>query len=372
MPVAAQPAPLTQDIIARAQASGDQTLLAMGSIGSPFMALLSICLAVIALLAISNVVTTRRKTRAAARLARERSESMGELLRTMRMAESLAGIGVWQYDYATGRQNWSEGLKRLFGIDRDAKLVEGDAENLLYASDVDLVSRVREQVHTLGTFSLDFTICGFDGVRRNVLFQACNLRGRDGSVLRVVAIVRDAAECRLPIVSAPPAQEKRTKKGSRDALTGLPDQRHVMSQLDKLVMQSRKTNEPLVLVIFEVDHFPRIASRHGFEAGDQVLHQVARTLKEQVRVGDPVGRVSDRGFAWVMRGTVDGQARVMAERLRQGIANQSGNGLVPAATISLGFASMHDGDSGLTMFGRADGALREARESGCNRVRAAA
>lgn len=372
MVIAANLTPLAQDILAFAQGSGGRTPSALASTGSPFIVLLSIGLALVALFAIRNVVSHRGKARAAMRLACARGQSISDLLRTVRMAESLAGVGVWQYDYATGRQEWSEGLKRLFGIDREAPLLDGDAENLLYASDVDLVARVRDQNQAFGTFSLEFTIRGFDGVERAIFLQACNLRGRDGAVIRVVAVLRDAADCRWQIAPTPSAQKALVKQEGTDLLTGLPNQRHVMRELDKLVIQARKTQAPLVLVMFEVDHFPRIALRHGSEAGERLLQKVARILTEQVRGDDPVGRVSDRCFAWVMRGAVDGQARVMTERLRQGIAKQSGDGLVPAATISLGFASMHDGDSALTMFGRADRALQEARESGCNRVRAAA
>lgn len=350
--------------------------------GSGMLLAACVLLGVFAIAAVCGIASARRKARMAARLAHSRGEGLRELLRTVRMAETIAGIGVWQYDPATGTQQWSDGLKRLFGIDGTSELLAGDAEELLYASDVDLVRMAQANRDAVGPYALTFAIRCLDGPLRNIRFQACNLRNRDGSVRRVVAVARDLAERELaplgerrsegaaPMLETPRAYDRSC--GTIDPVTGLPDRRQIMRELDRMVIEARVRGEPLVLAIFAIDHFDRVKARHGKAIGELALYQVARIADAKVRVDDLVGRVGDEEFAWVIPGVVEGTARVMAERLRQAIARDSAAGSAPAVTASLGFARMRPGDSALTLFGRADAALGEAKRAGTNRVRVAA
>ena len=349
------------------------------SISTGTLLVVSLVLAMIALAALGGVISARRETRSVARLARSRAESMRELLRTVRMAESIAGIGVWQYDPATGVQQWSNGLKRLFGIDHDDPFVEGDAETLLFANDIDLIGKVGAHCEEVEPFTLQFEILGFDDHPRSIAVTACNLKGQDGKVHRVVAVVRDNTEqmrkvrelesSRARAMSE--AQEARVL-AETDPLTGLANRRRVMAELDRLVIRARVTQMPLVLVLFDIDHFKQVNDTHGHPAGDAVLQKVAALAKAQSRDSDLVGRVGGEEFVWAIPSASDGMARAMTERLRRAIASDSATGEVPAVTISLGYTAMQVGDTALSMFARADEALYDAKHSGRNRVKMAA
>lgn len=360
----------------------------VAAIGSDSLLLVCFVLAVIALVAVCNVVIMRRRARGAARKARGRSEAMRELLRSMRMAECIAGIGVWQYDYVTEVQHWSDGLKRLFGIENEGELCAGDAETVLFVHDIDLVGRIRQHACEVGPFALRFELQGVDGTMRMIAVEACNLRNSDNEVLRVVAVVRDVTEgaaeektLRLPwakeraIPSSPaplPDVGKQPVPTEIDSLTGLADRRRVMRELDKNVLDARLSLKPLVLVMFDIDHFKRVNDSYGRGEGDLILQKVARLAQAQAREADLVGRVGGEEFAWIIPQATDGMARVMTERLRQAIARGSGVGAISPVTISLGFASIHAGDTALSLFARADAALYDAKHSGRNRVRVAA
>jgi len=360
--------------------SGAGAQSALGAaIGSDLLIVACLALGLLALSACVNVFTARRASRDAARLARSRALGMKELLRTMRMAESIAGIGVWQYDPSTGAQQWSEGLKKLFGIDADEEFVEGDAETLLFANDVDLIGKVRERQEEREPYDLQFDIYGFDGVPRTISVHACNLLDSYGGVQRVVAVVRDATEQVERERALETSREQAIDQAREarilaetDSLTGLANRRRVMSELDRLVIDARVTSMPLVLVMFDIDRFKRVNDTYGHPAGDEVLQKVARLAGSQVREGDLIGRVGGEEFVWIIPGASDGMARIMSERLRQTIAKESGAGSVPNVTISLGYTALQPGDTALSMFARADSALYEAKHSGRNRVRVAA
>lgn len=339
-----------------------------------------VILAVIALAGIVTTVTNRRAAREAGRKARERGEAMRELLRSMRMAETMAGIGLWQYNYATGDQEWSDGLKRMFGVDGDAEMVEGDAETLLYANGTDLIGEIKQNQQRVEPFHLQFDIAGFDGVARVISVQACNLRDREGKVLRVVAVVRDVTEEEMqarPVESgglpvSTNGQLPSAGLKEADPLTGFATRRRMMLELDSAVMEARTRELPLVLVMFDIDYFKRINDNYGQSEGDRVLQKVAAIARGLARPDDIFGRFGCEEFAWIIPGATEGMARVMAEKMRQAIARDSSVGSVPPVTISLGYATLNPGDGALSLLARADNALFEAKHSGCNRVRVAA
>ena len=349
------------------------------AVGSDSLMIMCALLGLVAMAAIASVVTARRDTRNISRLARRRAQNMRELLRTVRMAESIAGIGVWQFDPETGVQQWSDGLKRLFGIEQQDDFGEGDAETLLFANHVDLVGKVCEHTDEVEPFTLQFDISGFDGLERSISIQACNLMGGNGKVHRVVAVVRDNTEQMKKVralefsrAHALSEAEKAKVLAETDALTGLANRRRVMSELSRLLMDARITQMPLVLVLFDIDHFKRVNDTHGHPAGDKVIRKVAAIAQGQARETDLVGRVGGEEFVWVIPAAGDGMARVRTERLRLAIAAESSVDGVPPVTISLGFTGIQAGDTALSIFARADSALYEAKDAGRNRVRTAA
>ena len=346
-------------------------------------------LAIIAIYALTNTFASRRKVRELAREARSQSDAMRELLRAARAAENIAGIGVWQYDCEARVQHWSDGLKRLFGIEPDEAFVEGDAETLLYANDVDLVGWAKSNSSEVEPYTLQFDVFCFDSVPRRISIQACNLRRADGTVQRIVAVLRDVSEEVLN--SQRPRRPWKFGSGSdgtqtvttgtrhgpqalpeTDQLTGLSNRRAVMGELDQLVMDARSGQSSLVLVMFDIDHFERLVRAHGKPAGDRVLKQVASLAHGQARCCDLIGRVGDEEFVWIIPDVSVNNARVLTERMRQTIAQGSGVDDIPPVTISLGLAGLQPGDGALSLFARADNALFDAKRAGHNRVRAAA
>ncbi len=361
-------------------AEPEQGMSALGSLLGPDVLLgITLLLGLVALVAVLGVMMARRETRFAARVARQRARKMNELWRTVRMAESIAELGVWQYDPSTGEQRWSDGMRALFGIDHDDPLLEGDAETLLFANDIDLIDGVTEHRDAREPFELRFDIVGYDDMPRSISVQACNLPNSSGGVSRVVAVVRDVTDQvererrleqsrEIALTEAHRAREL----ASTDPLTGLANRRRIMAALDKIVVHSHRYDEPLSLIVFDIDHFKSVNDTHGHPEGDRVLKRMAEIALRQARDSDLVGRVGGEEFVWIVPGADEGLARIMAERLRQAIAAGSAVGSVPAVTASVGFAELTRDDTALTLFARADKALYDAKDSGRNRVRMAA
>lgn len=359
------------------------------SIGMDGLLLACMVLAFIALSAVVGTISSRSKSRSASREARMRQQAFRDLMRTVRMAESIVGVGIWQYDCESGTQDWSDGLKRLFGVEAEAEMGEGDAEVLLYANDTDLVGMVRQREQEIAPYSFEFGIEGYDGARRQMLVRACNLRGRGGSVKRVVAVIEDVSEqpscngeCGSKIILSgvgsmvPIAIERQpAEQGDQrqyDPLTKLLDRRHLMRELDQMVATALKSNQPLALAMFDIDHWSNVDERLGQAGAKRVLKEVAQIASEVARPSDVVGRVGGDDFAWIIPGAIESTARILGEKLRTAIARRGGNAAQAQVTISLGISMVQAGDSALSLFARADRAHCEAKDMGRNRVRVSA
>ena len=160
-----------------------------------------------------------------------------------------------------------------------------------------------------------------------------------------------------------------------DVLTGLPNRRHLMTEVETEIARARRSGRPLALALLDIDHFKSINDRHGHPAGDAALREVAEVLRTVTRIGDLLGRFGGEEFVVLMPDTRLDQAEFGAERLRKAIEARimrfpgGGTGRV---TVSTGVALLA-GDEGCDqLVSRADGALYEAKAEGRNLVRLAA
>jgi len=105
-----------------------------------------------------------------------------------------------------------------------------------------------------------------------------------------------------------------------DVLTGLPNRRHAMRQLELAWKESIKEDSPLACMMIDADGFKQVNDNHGHDAGDEVLRQLARNLRYAVRTDDIVCRLGgDEFFVICPRTQLEGAAR-LAEKIRLAIA----------------------------------------------------
>jgi len=160
---------------------------------------------------------------------------------------------------------------------------------------------------------------------------------------------------------------------STDELTGLPNRRAFLRQLDREIAASVEFNWPLAIAMFDVDHFKRVNDTHGHAVGDEVLREVAARAGRVVRGGDMIGRLGGEEFAVLMPGASATDAAYVAERLRAAMEAPPASGCtLPQVTISVGLAARVQQRSADELLGIADDALYLAKRGGRNRVRVAA
>jgi len=157
-----------------------------------------------------------------------------------------------------------------------------------------------------------------------------------------------------------------------DVLTGLRTRRYFEAQLLPELAKARRTGGSLAVLIADVDHFKSVNDRYGHPVGDEVLIEIGKRLRSAIRSGDHLARYGGEEFAILIRDATPDEPAVIAERLRQQVADRpivvSGDTWI-AATISVGTASypMH-GTTPMELFVAADRALYSAKAQGRDRV----
>ncbi|HYF61746.1 MAG TPA: diguanylate cyclase [Herpetosiphonaceae bacterium] len=154
-----------------------------------------------------------------------------------------------------------------------------------------------------------------------------------------------------------------------DGLTGLYNQRHFITMLEREVAVGLRYAYPLSLLALDLDHFKQYNDTFGHLAGNVLLRDFAAVLRANVRDVDVIARVGGEEFVIIVPKTDEHGAMQLAERLRVSIAAQPF--LHRRVTVSIGVASLHAGMDATMLHHLADQALYDAKRSGRNAVMAA-
>jgi diguanylate cyclase (GGDEF)-like protein len=127
-------------------------------------------------------------------------------------------------------------------------------------------------------------------------------------------------------------------QSERDPLTGLPNRRHFRAAIDRLAADGKLAG---TVFLIDIDHFKRINDRHGHAAGDSVLTEVARRLRETLREQDLIVRWGGEEFLVIVRALPPDQVEALARRMLGAMAPapvRTEAGIVEV-TGSIGFAT---------------------------------
>jgi len=164
--------------------------------------------------------------------------------------------------------------------------------------------------------------------------------------------------------------ERLKKQATHDGLTGIWNRSAVWEHLEREMARALRQNQPLAVVMSDIDHFKSINDTYGHLTGDQVLIQTSQRLREALRPYDAIGRYGGEEFLFVLSNCDAAAAQTLAERLRSWMAAEPfevlGNRI--PVTISLGVSTWDGHAPSSELLRNADDALYHAKRAGRNRV----
>jgi diguanylate cyclase (GGDEF)-like protein/PAS domain S-box-containing protein len=342
-----------------------------------------------------------------------RNQELGEQVSWLgaanhRFSELFAGLPVACYslDAEGAIHEWNRAAVELFGYGPE-EIWQRPIWDIFAEEGAESQARnIQEQKQTIQRvlageelIGVEVTRRGRDGRWRHLLSSTLPLRAGDGRVTGLISANADITERRAleervaeqlrEVTTLNEAlghrQDELARANSQleqanarleelatcDGLTGLKNHRFLQDVLLSNFSFARRHRLPLSLVMLDVDHFKAYNDTFGHPAGDAVLRQVALLLKAGVRDHDIAARYGGEEFAVLLPATAQGDALVVAQRLRGAVEAFTWEGR--PVRVSVGVSTYDPAAPPLAatpgeLMDQADAALYRSKQQGRNRV----
>ncbi len=168
------------------------------------------------------------------------------------------------------------------------------------------------------------------------------------------------------------AEIKRTT--NIDELTGLANRRRLDELMDEALLACQQRRQTMALTILEIDNLDRINADFGREAGDRIIRRLATEIRKVTTGRDFSARLSGSRFGLALPDSDKSRGIAVADTLREvfskidWVSKESGNE-IGSLSLSVGIVELVSGEQRTSFISRADGALRQALESGGDQIR---
>jgi diguanylate cyclase (GGDEF)-like protein len=167
------------------------------------------------------------------------------------------------------------------------------------------------------------------------------------------------------------AEQKLVDMATHDHLTSLFNRREAYRKLGEELAISLQSQQPLSLLLIDLDHFKRVNDTHGHSAGDIVLQSVADAMRQCIGLDGFCCRYGGEEFLVVLPGASFETAIAVAEKLRLQIEKLEmpvSPGTLLRITASIGVATLKEGETVDQLVSQADSAMYQAKKMGRNRI----
>ena len=192
---------------------------------------------------------------------------------------------------------------------------------------------------------------------------------------QVQRLFRDSEKLRRELFSSTEVAQALEYLVRLDSLTGIPNRRLFEEELGKEWARAKRDNEPLSLIMVDIDHFKEYNDHYGHPPGDLCLVEVAQAMHHALsRPGDVVARIGGEEFAFLLPQTGLSGAISVAEQIREHVLSlnfpHETSPVARQVTLSFGVSSSELGSvsSPADLIRASDVALYEAKRCGRNQV----
>ncbi|GGI32173.1 GGDEF domain-containing protein [Bradyrhizobium guangdongense] len=317
-------------------------------------------------------------------------------IRSLKQTAIPRNYEIW-YVYATG---YNAPLNKIINetLARHGKLTEADLEQIYdtYLSHIKTTDRIdKVGARVIGEIDDVMTVLSnalgmtgtYDASLSGASEQLSSASSREQIKAIVEALLRSTGEMRETnkaledrltlskneISNLQQSLEAIRAESLTDPLTGLGNRKYFDRMIGMAVQSALAGDEPLSLLLLDIDHFKSFNDSYGHLTGDQVLRLVGLSLKQTIKGQDITARYGGEEFAVVLPNTALRQALTVADHIRRAVMakelkKKSTGEILGRVTISVGVSMLKQGDDTDALIERADACLYAAKRNGRNRV----
>jgi diguanylate cyclase (GGDEF)-like protein/PAS domain S-box-containing protein len=204
-----------------------------------------------------------------------------------------------------------------------------------------------------------------DGQIIDISISSTIILDEEGKYAGVEGIWRDITERRN-------LERELERRATTDELTGIANRRTILELLNHAHKRFLRLHQSLVLFILDLDFFKRINDQFGHVAGDKLLKEFIKTVQQQIREIDQLGRLGGEEFLLILDDTPQNKADQIGQRILEVVREafyDIGTSKPVQITVSIGATCAHPADTTLTsLLEHADSALYAAKANGRNQL----
>jgi diguanylate cyclase (GGDEF)-like protein/PAS domain S-box-containing protein len=278
----------------------------------------------------------------------------------------------WDWDLVSGEVFYSERWWSMLGYSTGEGIDgTGAWRRLLHPDDDPMVTDYLEELlpSKREAYSLEFRLRHRDGHYVPVLARGYVLRDTEGKAVRISGANTDLTERKR-------SERQIFELAYFDYLTGLPNRRFLIEELDHILSRSRRSGHFSALLYLDLDNFKHLNDTMGHDLGDLLLRQVAQRLRCTVRHSDQLARLGGDEFVVVLEalGATPQRAAVEADHVVAKILSTLGlpyqlGSLLFKSTVSIGITLFNGNGDIENLLKQADLAMYRAKADGRNNAR---
>ncbi len=184
--------------------------------------------------------------------------------------------------------------------------------------------------------------------------------------------IKNYLEAAKPVIESRILMAKLRDTSLRDGMTGLYNRRFLEEFIDQVMSQAQRSSQTYSVLMIDVDFFKAVNDTYGHDAGDKVIVELSKVLKENIRISDLAIRYGGEEFVVLLHNATQEGTMSVAQKIHSAFAKlifHVGVGETIQKTMSIGIAKFpSDGDTIWKCIKFADTALYVAKTTGRNKI----
>ena len=316
----------------------------------------------IGIMGVTRDITERKKVEDALRESEEKYRTILENI----------DDGYYEVDITGNLTFFNDSMSRILGYPREEMMGMNNRQYTDKENAKKLFKTFNEVYKTGKTAKeFDWEIIRKDGTKRHIEVSVSIRRNSSGQPIGFQGIARDITDRKRAEDALRESEHRYQELSIIDDLTQLYNSRQFYSQLEKEIERANRYEQPLTLLLLDLDNFKTFNDTYGHVEGDNVLSRLGQVIKECLRETDSAFRYGGEEFTIILPMTTSEEGMITAQRIQTELRKETFSPVMNQKvymTVSIGLSHYRPKEEMKTFVHRVDQLMYQAKKNGRDRI----